>query len=62
MLQKLGDKTAFIGKVGEDIFGEKLKNVLEEVGIFKKISVFHNMQKIHKEAIPLASVKVSFYP
>ena len=33
MLQKLGDKTAFIGKVGEDIFGEKLKNVLEEVGI-----------------------------
>ena len=33
MLQKLGDKTAFIGKVGEDIFGEKLKNVLKEVGI-----------------------------
>ena len=28
-----GDKTAFIGKVGEDIFGEKLKNVLKEVGI-----------------------------
>ncbi len=33
MLQKLGNKTAFIGKVGEDIFGTKLKGVLEEVGI-----------------------------
>jgi fructokinase len=33
MLQKLGDRTAFIGKVGEDIFGTKLKGVLEEVGI-----------------------------
>lgn len=33
MLQKLGNKTAFIGKVGEDIFGTRLKNVLEEVGI-----------------------------
>lgn len=33
MLQKLGKKTAFIGKVGEDIFGKKLKCVLEEAGI-----------------------------
>ena len=33
MLQKFGHKTAFIGKVGEDIFGIKLKSVLEEVGI-----------------------------
>ncbi|WMC91114.1 PfkB family carbohydrate kinase [Kineothrix sp. MB12-C1] len=33
MLQKLGNRTAFIGKVGEDIFGTKLKGVLEEVGI-----------------------------
>lgn len=33
MLQKLGHKTAFIGKVGEDIFGHKLKTTLEEVGI-----------------------------
>ena len=33
MLQKLGNNTAFIGKVGEDIFGTKLKGVLEEVGI-----------------------------
>lgn len=33
MLQKLGDKTAFIGKVGKDIFGVKLKEVLKEAGI-----------------------------
>lgn len=33
MLQKMGHKTAFIGKVGEDIFGHKLKDVLKEVGI-----------------------------
>ena len=33
MLTKLGRKTAFIGKVGCDIFGNRLKNALEEVGI-----------------------------
>lgn len=33
MLNKLGHKTAFIGKVGVDIFGNKLKAVLDEVGI-----------------------------
>ncbi len=33
MLNKLGHPTAFIGKVGKDIFGLKLKSVLEEVGI-----------------------------
>ena len=33
MLNKAGRKTAFIGKVGQDIFGSKLKAVLEEVGI-----------------------------
>lgn len=33
MLSKLGHKTAFIGKVGDDIFGHKLKAVLEEVSI-----------------------------
>ena len=33
MLSKLGHKTAFIGKVGKDSFGQQLKNVLEEVGI-----------------------------
>ena len=33
MAAKLGHKTAFVGKVGKDSFGNQLKNVLEEVGI-----------------------------
>lgn len=33
MLTKLGHKTAFIGKVGKDFFGEQLKGAIEEVGI-----------------------------
>lgn len=36
MLAKLGHKTAFIGKVGNDSFGKQLKGVLEEVGIDAK--------------------------
>lgn len=33
MLTKLGHKTAFIGKVGNDFFGKQLKETLDEVGI-----------------------------
>ena len=33
MLAKLGKKTAFIGKVGEDQFGKLLKETIEDVGI-----------------------------
>ncbi|MDO4523232.1 MAG: carbohydrate kinase [Eubacteriales bacterium] len=33
MLQRLGNKTAFLGKVGKDFFGTQLKEALEEVGI-----------------------------
>ena len=33
MLARLGKKTAFIGKVGRDFFGDQLKEALEEVGI-----------------------------
>lgn len=33
MLESLGKKTAFIGKVGQDMFGTQLKNTVEEVGI-----------------------------
>lgn len=33
MLSKLGKKTAFIGKVGQDMFGSLLKRTLDEVGI-----------------------------
>ena len=34
MLEKLGHKTAFIGKVGKDIFGKQLRMALMETGIF----------------------------
>lgn len=33
MLSKLGHKTAFVGKVGKDFFGEQLKSAVTEVGI-----------------------------
>ncbi len=33
MLQKLGKKTSFIGKVGNDQFGRMLKETIEQVGI-----------------------------
>ena len=33
MLNKMGHKTAFIGKVGVDIFGTRLKKTLEEISI-----------------------------
>ena len=33
MLEKLGQKTAFIGKVGQDAFGHHLKEVVETAGI-----------------------------
>ncbi len=36
LLAKLGHKTAFIGKVGNDGFGLQLKSALEEVGISTK--------------------------
>nr|WP_294527402.1 carbohydrate kinase [uncultured Blautia sp.] len=33
MLELLGKKTAFIGKVGKDMFGDQLRRAVEEVGI-----------------------------
>lgn len=36
MLSRLGHSTAFIGKVGADMFGERLKDTLIEVGIDTK--------------------------
>lgn len=33
LLNKLGKKTAFVGKVGNDMFGKLLKNVIESAGI-----------------------------
>jgi len=33
MLQKLGKSTAFVGKVGDDMFGRQLREVVEKAGI-----------------------------
>jgi fructokinase len=32
MAQKLGSKTAFIGKVGQDVFGNQLKETIRAIG------------------------------
>lgn len=40
MLNKLGRKTAFIGKVGKDQFGRLLKGTIEELGIETKGLIF----------------------
>lgn len=37
MLSKLGEKTAFIGKVGKDFFGEQLIKAVTEVGDRKSV-------------------------
>ena len=36
MLKKLGHEVAFIGKVGDDIFGSELRGVLQDIGIDTK--------------------------
>ena len=33
MLSRLGHKTAFVGKVGQDFFGQQLEKAIREVGI-----------------------------
>ena len=40
MLQRLGKKTAFIGKVGNDAFGQILKKTIDDVGIDSKGLMF----------------------
>lgn len=45
MLQKMGKKTAFIGKVGKDMFGNQLKSAVEEVGIDTRNLVMD--EKVH---------------
>lgn len=42
MLERLGKKTAFIGKVGHDMFGDQLKTAVEEVGIDTRNLVIDN--------------------
>lgn len=45
MLTKLGHKTAFIGKVGNDFLGKRLKTAIEEVGILSDFLYMDN--KVH---------------
>jgi fructokinase len=45
MLKQLGKNTAFIGKVGKDMFGTQLKNAVEEVGIDTRNLVID--EKVH---------------
>ncbi|NLV50010.1 MAG: carbohydrate kinase [Clostridiales bacterium] len=40
MLSRLGRKTAFIGKLGDDMFGQRLKKAVEELGIDTRGIVF----------------------
>ena len=64
MLAKLGRKTAFIGKVGEDSFGKQLKTVLEEIGIeteylFMEKEIPTTLALVHK--LPDGDRDFSFY-
>lgn len=64
MLNKLGRKTAFIGKVGEDQFGRLLKDTIEELGIETKGLILD--QDIHTtlafvHTFPDGDRKFSFY-
>ncbi len=45
MLAKLGDSTAFIGKVGKDQFGKMLKQRIEEIGI--NTAYLYEDEKVH---------------
>ncbi len=45
MLQKLGKKTAFIGKVGDDFLGRHLRDVVDSVGINTENLLFD--EKVH---------------
>ncbi len=45
MLAKLGCRTAFIGKVGKDFFGEQLKRTVREVGI--QTDFLYMDEKVH---------------
>ena len=64
MLNKLGRKTAFIGKVGEDQFGRLLKGTIDELGIETKGLILD--KEIHTtlafvHAFPDGDREFSFY-
>ena len=45
MLTKLGHKTAFIGKVGNDFFGKQLEDAIKEIGI--NVTGLRKDDKVH---------------
>lgn len=64
MLNKLGHKTAFIGKVGDDMFGNRLEEVLKEVeidtaGLVKDKEVHTTLAFVH--TAPDGDRDFSFY-
>ncbi len=64
MLQKLGNRTAFIGKVGDDFFGHMLADTINECGIDTKGLVFDKvvpttLALVHKK--PDGDRDFSFY-
>ena len=59
MLERLGKKTAFIGKVGKDMFGNQLKAAVEEVGIDTRAlimdeEVHTTLAFVHTYPVPFA--------
>ncbi|HIQ74905.1 MAG TPA: carbohydrate kinase [Candidatus Cottocaccamicrobium excrementipullorum] len=64
MLNKLGHKTAFVGKVGVDIFGTRLKGILDQVGIDTRGLVMdpdHRTTLAFVETLPGGDRDFSFY-
>ncbi len=64
MLNKLGHKTAFVGKVGDDMFGNRLEEVLKEVeidtaGLVKDKEVHTTLAFVH--TAPDGDRDFSFY-
>lgn len=64
MLERLGNNTAFIGKVGKDVFGEQLENSLKELGIdtdylYKDENVHTTLAVVH--TLPDGDRDFSFY-
>ena len=61
MLERLGKKTAFIGKVGKDMFGTQLKTAVEEVGIdTRNLIMDENATPLSLSYILIRMVTVTF--
>ena len=64
MLQKLGKRTAFIGKVGKDMFGQQLRKAAEDAGIcmdFLREDAFVHTTLAFVKTFPNGDRDFSFY-